>query len=148
MYPHFSMHLSFPKLTMNQRKMRRQHKKTVRDRRNVGDKYLRRWNEEAEWRRWRNKKEELERDLSLCNKTLPLALFLHMLHINPLFMKDGDANYSCPTGRGRAELSEGGRNMRLCVQIRVSRPSITVTSSFAFREWAWSHWMVTAEMYW
>lgn len=41
-------------------------------------------------------------EISLCNKTLPLALFLHMLHINPLFMKEGDANYSCPTGMGKS----------------------------------------------
>lgn len=51
---------------------------------------------------------------SLCNKTLPLALFLHMLRINPLFMKDGDANYSCPTGRGTAEISGGSRKMWMC----------------------------------
>lgn len=69
---------------------------------------------------WRDRMTQIKkqkkslREISLCNKTLPLALFLHMLRINPLFMKDGDANYSCPTGRGRTELSEGSRNMWLC----------------------------------
>lgn len=60
------------------------------------------------------------RERSLCNRTLPVALFLHMLHINPLLMKDGDANCSCPTGWGRAKISESGRNMwlSLCICIK------------------------------
>lgn len=33
-------------------------------------------------------------------------------------MKDGDANYSCPTGRRRAKLSEGRKNMWLKFGIR------------------------------
>lgn len=60
------------------------------------------------------KRKKSQREVCLCNKTLPLALFLHMLHINPLFMKDGDASYSCPTGRERAQISGGSRDMWMC----------------------------------
>uniref|UniRef100_A0A3B4G735 C2H2-type domain-containing protein n=1 Tax=Pundamilia nyererei TaxID=303518 RepID=A0A3B4G735_9CICH len=62
------------------------------------------------------KRKKSQREVCLCNKTLPLALFLHMLHINPLFMKDGDASYSCPTGRERAQISGGSRDMWMSVE--------------------------------
>lgn len=60
-----------------------------------------------------------------------------MLHINPLFMTDGDANYSCPTGRGRTKLSEGRRNMWLRSRISPIR-----YSRFVIRMWriSWARW--------
>lgn len=103
---------------------RRKRGQIMRSRRDR-DKEGRGWHEEPESSASRKRKKS-QREVCLCNKTLPLALFLHMLHINPLFMKDGDASYSCPTGRERAQISGGSRDMWMCWD-SVSNPSITVT---------------------
>lgn len=92
LYPHFSIHLSFHNPTMNQRK---------RDGSTRTDEIKRHktWDNNTK-RQIEKQKEKLDRDLSV--RPCLEHYFLICCPLILLFMEDGDANYSWPTGRSRA----------------------------------------------